>query len=143
MFQFPRCPPHILCIQIWVTWHDPRRVSPFGHRRIIAWLAATRRLSQPPTSFIGTIRQGIPHVLFVTFFFSWRMIDTLFTSLSFIPRKKAIFVTLFSRKYEVVNVRTKKRDYLSRQPRVKIQQSRLNGGFSLGLLSVHVWLPSL
>jgi len=29
-------------------------------------MAAPRRLSQPSTSFIGTVRQGIPHVLFVT-----------------------------------------------------------------------------
>jgi len=77
MFQFPRCPPHNLCIQLWVPRHDSRWVSPFGYRRIKAWLAAPRRLSQPPTSFIGTVRQGIPHVLFVTLSLLLEMTDTL------------------------------------------------------------------
>ena len=34
MFQFPRLPPHALCVQAWVTGHDPSWVSPFGHLRI-------------------------------------------------------------------------------------------------------------
>ncbi len=38
MFQFTRCPPHILCVQIWVTRHYPRWVSPFGNLRIIAFV---------------------------------------------------------------------------------------------------------
>ena len=34
MFQFAGLPPHGLCVQPWVTGHDPSRVSPFGHLRI-------------------------------------------------------------------------------------------------------------
>ena len=54
MFHFPTFPPHTLCVQMWVTGHDSCWVSPFGHPRITAWLAAPRGLSQPPTSFIGS-----------------------------------------------------------------------------------------
>lgn len=42
-----------------VTTHDGCRVSPFGHPRIKALLAAPRGLSQPQTSFIGPVCQGI------------------------------------------------------------------------------------
>ncbi len=59
MFQFPRFPPLVLCVQTRVTPHDGCRVSPFGHPRIEAWSAAPRGFSQPPTSFIGFRRQGI------------------------------------------------------------------------------------
>jgi hypothetical protein len=59
MFHFPAFPPHALCVQAWVTGHDSCRVSPFGHPRISARLAAPRGLSQPPTSFIGSWCQGI------------------------------------------------------------------------------------
>ena len=54
MFQFPRFPLSALCVQAGVTGHYPSRVSPFGHPRITARLAAPRGLSQPPTSFIGS-----------------------------------------------------------------------------------------
>ena len=59
MFHFPTFPPHALCVQAWVTGHDSCRVSPFGHPRIKAWLAAPRGFSQPPTSFFGSWCQGI------------------------------------------------------------------------------------
>ena len=59
MFHFPTFPPHALCVQARVTGHDSCRVSPFGHPRITARLAAPRGLSQPPTSFIGSWCQGI------------------------------------------------------------------------------------
>ena len=65
MFQFPRFPPLALCVQARVTPHDGCRVSPFGHPRIDAWSAAPRGFSQPPTSFIGSRRQGIHRWLFV------------------------------------------------------------------------------
>ena len=42
-----------------MTRYYPRRVSPFGHPRIIAWLAAPRGLSQLPTSFIASRHLGI------------------------------------------------------------------------------------
>ena len=54
MFQFPRLPLPALCVQTGVTGHDPSRVSPFGHPRVKACLAAHRGLSQPATSFIGS-----------------------------------------------------------------------------------------
>ena len=44
-----------------VTRHHSCRVSPFGHPRIHARLAAPRGISQPPTSFIGSQCQGIHH----------------------------------------------------------------------------------
>jgi hypothetical protein len=59
MFQFGRFPPQALCIQTWVTGHDPGRVSPFGHLRIKASLTTPRSFSQSRASFIGSWRQGI------------------------------------------------------------------------------------
>ena len=44
-----------------MTRHNSCRVSPFGHPRIQARLAAPRGISQPPTSFIGSRCQGIHH----------------------------------------------------------------------------------
>src|SRR5688500_991031 len=52
MFQFPWLPLPSLYIQLRVIGHDSNRVSPFGHLRFKAWLAAPRSLSQLPTSFI-------------------------------------------------------------------------------------------
>ena len=65
MFQFPTFPLPALCVQAGVTLHYECRVSPFGHPRINAWSAAPRGFSQPPTSFIGSRRQGIHRWLFV------------------------------------------------------------------------------
>jgi hypothetical protein len=65
MFQFPAFPHPALCVQAGVTPHDGCRVSPFGYPRIKAWSAAPRGFSQPPTSFIGSRRQGIHRWLFV------------------------------------------------------------------------------
>jgi hypothetical protein len=65
MFQFPRFPLPVLCVQTGVTPHDRCRVSPFGDPRIEAWSAAPRGLSQPPTSFIGIRRLGIHRWPFV------------------------------------------------------------------------------
>src|SRR5699024_5815889 len=67
MFHFPTFPPHALCVQAWVTGHDSCRVSPFGHPRISARLAAPRGFSQPSTSFFGSWCLGIHRMLFVTF----------------------------------------------------------------------------
>jgi hypothetical protein len=68
MFQFPRFPLPVLCVQTGVTPHDGCGVSPFGHPRIDAWSTAPRGLSQSPTSFFGFRRQGIHRWLFV----AWR-----------------------------------------------------------------------
>ena len=46
--------------------HDPVQVSPFGNPRVIACLPARRGLSQAPTSFIASERQGIHRVPFYT-----------------------------------------------------------------------------
>jgi hypothetical protein len=59
MFHFGRFPPQALCVQTWVTGHDPGRVSPFGHPRISALSTAPRGFSQSDASFIGSWRQGI------------------------------------------------------------------------------------
>ena len=66
MFHFPSFPPSALCVQALVTGHHPSWVSPFGHPRITARLAAPRGLSQPPTSFFGSWCLGIHHVLLLT-----------------------------------------------------------------------------
>jgi hypothetical protein len=66
MFHFPTFPPHALCVQAWVTGHVSCRVSPFGHPRIKARLAAPRGFSQPPTSFFGSWCQGIHRVPLLT-----------------------------------------------------------------------------
>jgi hypothetical protein len=50
MFQFSPLAPPSLCIQEGVTRHDSRRVSPFGHPRINAYVRlpeAFRSLSRP------------------------------------------------------------------------------------------------
>jgi hypothetical protein len=65
MFHFPRFAPTRLFIQRVVRRHYPPWVSPFGHRRIKAWLAAPRRFSQLPTSFFASCRLGIHRVPFV------------------------------------------------------------------------------
>ena len=65
MFHFPRFARSVLCIQTDVRRHYPPWVSPFGHRRIKAWLAAPRRFSQLPTSFFASCRLGIHRVPFV------------------------------------------------------------------------------
>jgi hypothetical protein len=59
MFHFPTFPPTTLCVQVAVTAHDCRRVSPFGHPRILARLPTPRGFSQAPTSFFGSWCQGI------------------------------------------------------------------------------------
>ena len=46
MFQFAGLPPHGLCVQPWVTGHDPSRVSPFGYPRILRLFTAPRGFSQ-------------------------------------------------------------------------------------------------
>ncbi len=56
MFHFPAYPRANA-----VPAHDGRRVPPFGNPRIKALLAAPRGISQPQTSFIGTVCQGIHH----------------------------------------------------------------------------------
>ena len=64
MFHFPRFARSRLCIQRDVRRHYPPWVSPFGHRRIKAWLAAPRSLSQLPASFVASCRLGIHRVPF-------------------------------------------------------------------------------
>ena len=71
MFQFPRFPLPALCVQAGVPIHDDWRVSPFGYLRINAWSTAPRSFSQPPTSFIGSRRQGIHRWHFI----AWNIKD--------------------------------------------------------------------
>ena len=58
-FSSPAYRSPILYIQIGATGHNSSRVSPFGHLRIKAYLAAPRSFSQLIASFIGIVRQGI------------------------------------------------------------------------------------
>jgi hypothetical protein len=62
MFQFARLPLPSLCIQLGVRAHYHAWVSPFGDPGIKGWSAPPPGLSQPPTSFIGSWRQGIHRV---------------------------------------------------------------------------------
>ena len=62
MFQFPGLPHPALCIQAGVCAHYHAWVSPFGDPGIKGWSAPPPGLSQPPTSFIGSWRQGIHRV---------------------------------------------------------------------------------
>ena len=48
-----------LYIQVGVIGHYSNRVSPFGHLRLKAYIAAPRSLSQLITSFFGITCQGI------------------------------------------------------------------------------------
>ena len=54
-------------IQKGVAGHNSYGVSPFGHLRIKAQLAAPRSLSQLHASFIGILRQGIRCMRFSNF----------------------------------------------------------------------------
>ena len=49
-----------------VTRCNPRRISPFGHRRLVRLHTPHRRFSQYATSFIGTGCQDIHHVPLLT-----------------------------------------------------------------------------
>jgi hypothetical protein len=107
MFQFPRFPLPVLCVQTGVTPHDRCRVSPFGHPRIEAWSAAPRGLSQPPTSFFGFRRQGIHRWLFV----AWRT-------------KMLVLALKFSRAYRQTRGRSPRRaPALSRRRRSMLPQN--------------------
>ena len=68
MFHFPELASCNLCIQLQMTGHDSRRVSPFRHPRIKGCLAPPRGLSQLTTSFIAFRRQGIHPMLLSTCF---------------------------------------------------------------------------
>ena len=63
MFQFPHLPPLCLCVQQRVTGHDPRRVTPFGHRRRIACLRPTvafRSLPRPSSACVAEASTAYP-----------------------------------------------------------------------------------
>ena len=63
MFQFPSLPLPTLCIQVRVPAHYHWWVSPFGNPGVKGWSAPHPSLSQPPTSFFGSWRQGIHRML--------------------------------------------------------------------------------
>ena len=58
-FSSPAYRSPVLYIQTGATKHNFGEVSPFGHLRIKAYLAAPRSFSQLVASFIGILRQGI------------------------------------------------------------------------------------
>lgn len=66
-FHFPAFPHIQLWIHCMVTRFKPSRVTPFGNLWINACLAATQSLSQPTTSFIGLLRQGIHRLPLICF----------------------------------------------------------------------------
>lgn len=63
MFQFGRFP----CRSLGMTKFEPRRVSPFGHLRLLRSYTPHRSFSQYNTSFIGTRRLGIHCVPLLAF----------------------------------------------------------------------------
>jgi hypothetical protein len=84
MFHFPRFARSHLFVRCDVRRHCPPWVSPFGYRRIIAWLAAPRRFSQLPTSFLASCRLGIHRVPFV----AWSSL--FFVQLPLLPSKTKV-----------------------------------------------------
>ena len=66
MFQFTGLPPPALWIQAGAHAHYHVWVSPFGDPGIKGWSAPPPGLSQPPTSFFGSWRQGIHRVPFIS-----------------------------------------------------------------------------
>ena len=58
----PQLASRTLCIQVRVPAHYHWWVSPFGDPGVKGWSAPHPGLSQPPTSFIGSWRQGIHRV---------------------------------------------------------------------------------
>ena len=66
MFQFTGLPSPALWIQAGTHAHYHVWVSPFGNPGIKGWSAPPPGLSQPPTSFIGSWRQGIHRVPLVS-----------------------------------------------------------------------------
>ena len=58
----PQLAPRTLCIQVRVPAHYHWWVSPFGDPGVKGWSAPHPGLSQPPTSFIASQRQGIHRV---------------------------------------------------------------------------------
>ena len=62
MFQFTGLPSPALWIQAETRAHYHAWVCPFGHPGIKGWSAPPPGFSQPPTSFIGSWRQGIHRV---------------------------------------------------------------------------------
>ena len=91
MFHFPEFASPHLCIQCGIRQHYLPWVSPFGHSRIIAWLAAPRDFSQPPTSFIASDCQGILRVPFV----AWSL-PPLFVLADFREKAKPLLRYRFS-----------------------------------------------
>lgn len=67
MFQFPSCASYGYFTHPKITGHDSCWVSPFGHLRINAWLAASRSLSWPSPSFFAGMSQGIHLVPWVAY----------------------------------------------------------------------------
>jgi hypothetical protein len=55
-----------LCIQVRIPAHYHWWVSPFGNPGVKDWSASHPGLSQPPTSFFGSWRQGIHRVPLVS-----------------------------------------------------------------------------
>ena len=58
----PQLASRALCIQARVPPHYQWWVSPFGNPGVKGWSAPNPGLSQPPTSFFGSWRQGIHRV---------------------------------------------------------------------------------
>ena len=66
MFHFTGLPSPALCVQAGIRAHYRTWVPPFGDPRIKGWSAPPRGLSQPPTSFLGSWRQGIHRTPFIS-----------------------------------------------------------------------------
>ena len=59
MFQFASLPSNTLCIQVWMSGNNPRRVAPLGHFRVKGCLGPNRNFSHLATSFFGFLCRGI------------------------------------------------------------------------------------
>ena len=66
MCHFTGLPSPALCVQAGIGTHYGAWVAPFGDPRVTGRSAPHRGLSQPSTSFLGSWRQGIHRVPFVS-----------------------------------------------------------------------------
>jgi hypothetical protein len=65
MFQFTRCPPDRLCIDLPVSRHHSGGVAPFGISGLLACMQLPLNVSPVSASFFGLERLGILLVLSV------------------------------------------------------------------------------
>src|SRR5690606_14675421 len=108
MFQFPGFPPHGLCVQPRGDGSSCRRVSPFGHHRLIAYTRlpdASRSVSRPSSApdaqaspvrllaLVSSYRDRIPATLFLLSFWLFVMRLTSIRLLRYGRKRQSLLLT--------------------------------------------------